>query len=210
MPKLNSPCIHHSESQEGSYTFDEDFLPEQPVSIEQHPSSFTCSVCSICLLLLMTIEPNKVVADQPNFDSHSNQDVLDFSAHRPTKKKNPFPPGEPVPPPPPGGRQHIKSPKDPPSLLLLAHRMEPDHKFCIGDFGTISGFGFTKPFPLAPQQNLGSSSVIPSPSSLFLFLLAARHRRRRMTYGVRPSHGRFHHHFVRSPLGPNNQSRGIP
>ena len=38
------------------------------------------------LFLFMTMQPNSAFADQPNFDSHSNQDALDFSDHRQTKR----------------------------------------------------------------------------------------------------------------------------
>ena len=209
MPFPNPNYFCNPESQEVSHTFDDDLLQPKSVNIGQQQNYFIRSLYSICLLLFMTTQPNKVLADQPNFDSHSNQDVLDLSAHSPTNKKKPPPPENPAPPPP-EGQQHPGYPKSQASLVLLAHRLKPHHQFCFEDFGTNSGFGITDPFPLAPQQHHGSSSVVPSPSSLCLFILAARHRRRRMTYGARPNHGCLHHHFVRSSPGPNNQSRGIP
>ena len=210
MSPLNQHCVRYQESQEDTHILDEDLWPKQSVSIEQQPSFFTWRLYLVCLLVLVTLKPNNVLADQPNFDSHSNQDVLDVSAHSPANKKKPPPPEDPAPPPPPEGQQHPGYPKSQASLIQLAHRLKPHHQFCFEDFGTNSGLGITDPFPLAPQQHHGSSSVVPSPSSLCLFILAARHRRRRMTYGARPNHGCLHNHFVRSSPGPNNQSRGIP
>ena len=161
------------------------------------------------LFLFMTMQPNTAFADQPNFDSHSNQDALDFSDHRQTKKKRPPPPGEPTPPPPPGGRRQAGKPKSPASLLLLAHQLGPSDPTAHPEFANTSGLHSTKPFPSAAQKSIGGSGAIPTPSSLLLLVLAAHHRRRRMTYGVRPNHGCFHHHLVRSPPGANDQSGGV-
>ena len=184
-------------------------LSEKPEENQNQPKCFSCATGLIWLFVSMTMQPNTAFADQPNFDSHSNQDALDFSDHRQTKKKRPPPPGEPTPPPPPGGRRQAGKTKSPASLLLLAHQLGPSDHTAPPDFGDTSGFHFTKPFPLVPHQNVAASGAIPSPSSLFLLVLAAHHRRRRMTYGVRPNHGRFHHHFVRSAPGTNDQSGGI-
>ena len=161
------------------------------------------------LFLFMTMQPNTAFADQPNFDSHSNQDALDFSDHRQTKKKRPPPPGEPTPPPPPGGRRQAGKPKSPASLLLLAHQLGPSDPTPHPEFANTSGLHSTKPFPSAAQKSIGPSGAIPTPSSLLLLVLAAHHRRRRMTYGVRLNHGCFHHHLVRSPPGANDQSGGV-
>ena len=176
---------------------------------QNQPRSLARAIGLTWLFLFMTMQPNKAFADQPNFDSHSNQDALDFSDHRQTKKKRPPPPGEPTPPPPPGGRRQAGQSKSPASLLLLAHQLGPSDHTAAPDFGATSGFHFAKPFPSAPHKNVGASGVIPTPSSLFLLVLAAHHRRRRMTYGVRPNHGCFHHHLVRSPPGANDQSGGV-
>ncbi len=184
-------------------------VSDRPKEIQSQPLSFACATGLIWLFVFMTMQPNRAFADQPNFDSHSNQDALDFSDHRQTKKKRPPPPGEPAPPPPPGGRRETGKPKSPASLLLLAHQLGPSNHTVPPDVGVTSGDHFTKPFPSATHKRLEASVVIPNPSSLFLLVLAAHHRRRRMTYGVRPNHGRFYHHLVRSPPGANDQSGGV-
>lgn len=216
MPLLNPHCTLHcthsqsqSQSQHDLDNLDGELFFVKTKNMQSQTSSPAWSLCLIWLLLLMTMEPNMVFADQPNFDSHSNQDALDFSAHRQTKKKKPTTPGEPVPPPPPEGLRHPGNLKSRPSLLVLAHQLRPSDHVGTKDFGLTSEFHFTKPVPSKPLEKPGASSVIPAPSSLFLLFLAARHRRRRMTYGVRPNHGRIHHYFVRSSPGPNDQSRGI-
>ena len=176
---------------------------------QNQPRSLARGIGLTWLFLFMTMQPNTTFADQPNFDSHSNQDALDFSDHRQTKKKRAPPPGEPTPPPPPGGRRQAGKPKNPASLLLLAHQLGPSDPTAHPEFGNTSRLHFTKPFPSAAEKSIGASGAIPSPSSLFLLVLAAHHRRRRMTYGVRPNHGCFHHHLVRSPPGANDQSGGV-
>lgn len=214
MPLLHPHHILHptpsSRTQRDIQTLDREIFSEKPEKRQNHLSSLACPTVLTWLFLSIAMEPNKTFADQLNFDSHSNQDTLDFSAHRESKKKKPPPPGEPVPPPPPGRRRHSGNTKNPPSLLLLSHQLQPSGHIGTNDFGITSGFHFTKPLTSLPLETLGNSGVIPTPSSLFLLVLAARHRRRRMTYGVCPNHGRFHHHFVRSPPGANHQSRGIP
>ena len=198
-----------SRTQRDIHTRDGSHVSEKPEECQKKPSSLARATGLIWLFVFMAMEPNSAFSDQPNFDSHSNQDVLNFSNHRATKKKKPTPPGEPAPPPPPGGRRHSGNPNSPPSLLLLAHQLRTSDRVGTKYFGITSGFQFTKPFPSIPQETSQSSSVIPAPGSIFLLVLAAHHRRRRMTYGGRPNHGRFHHHFVRSPSGPNDQSRDI-
>lgn len=213
MPLLIPRPILHltrlSRNQINIHALDGAFASEKPEGSRNQPLSFTRAIGLAWLFVFMMMGSNRAFADQPNFDSHSNQDVLDFSDHRETKKKKPTPPGEPTPPPPPGGRQQSGNPKSPPSLLLLAHQLGPSDHTAPPDFGVTSGFHLTKPFPSAPQKNIEASGVIPTPSGLFLLVLATYHRRRRMTYGVRPNHGRFHHHFVRSSPGANDQSGGI-
>ena len=212
MPLLNPHCTldcTHSQSQHDLHSLDGELFFEKAKIMQNQTSCQARPLCLIWLLLLMTMEPNMVFADQPNFDSHSNQDALDFSAHRQTKKKKPTTPGEPVPPPPPEGLRLPGNLKSPPSLLVLAHQLRPCDHVGTMDFGLTSEFHFTKPVPSKTHENPVVTSVIPAPSSLFLLFLAARHRRRRMTYGIRPNHGRIHHYFVRSSPGPNDQSRGI-
>ena len=176
------------------------------------PNHAKCICIASCLLAFLTMPPNHANADEPNFASHSNQDVLDFSATRRAKKKRPFPPGEPVPPPPlppPGGRREGEDPRSQPSLLLVAHQLRGSDHLGTIDFATDEMPHLTKPFPTGPKKGLDAPNMIPSPSGLIALLLAGRHRRHRIAYGVRPNHGRFHHHFVRSPPGANDQSRDL-
>ena len=213
MPQLISHPIRRptgsSRTQRDIYSLGEAVISGKSEESQNQPLLLAHAIGLIWLFVLMTTQPNKAFADQPNFDSHSNQDALDFSDHRQTKKKRPPPPGEPTPPPPPGGRRQAGKPKGPASLLLLAHQLGPSDHTAHPEFGNTSGLHFTKPFPSAAQKSIEASGVIPTPSSLLLLVLAAHHRRRRMTYGVRPNHGCFHHHFVRSAPGTNDQSGGI-
>ena len=118
---------------------------------QNQPRSLARGIGLTWLFLFMTMQPNSAFADQPNFDSHSNQDALDFSDHRQTKKKRPPPPGEPTPPPPPGGRRQAGKPKSPASLLLLAHQLGPSDHTAHPEFGNTSGLHFTKPSPSAAE-----------------------------------------------------------